>query len=494
MPETVDLFIIGGGINGCGIARDAAGRGLKVALAEMGDLAQGTSSASTKLIHGGLRYLEHYAFRLVREALQERETLLAIAPHIVSPRRFVLPQMPGMRPAWMLRLGLFLYDHLGHRKSLPPTRTLDLREDEAGRALKPGFTRGFEYSDCWVDDARLVVLNAMDAQARGADIRVRTRVEAARCEGDHWIVEMNGERGAQTIYARVLVNATGAWSGYGAARIEGLNHQSQVRLVKGSHIVVPKLFEHQRCYIFQNSDGRIVFAIPYENDFTLIGTTDQDFSGNPAEVQADEGEITYLLDAAGQYFSTQPSRADVVWSYAGVRALYDDGASAAKDATREYVLALEQSPLPVLTIIGGKITTYRRLAEAALDKLAPFLPAMSSRSWTGTHRCRAAIFLPAAHRNCALSLPHATPWLAVSILDRMIRSYGALTPDILADAADEAGLGEHIGAGLHAREVRWLMQHEWARTPDDILWRRSKLGLRVTPAGREALARLMAQG
>ncbi|PWC31547.1 glycerol-3-phosphate dehydrogenase, partial [Azospirillum sp. TSO22-1] len=361
--------MIGGGINGCGIARDAAGRGASVFLCEQGDLASATSSASTKLIHGGLRYLEYYEFRLVREALKEREVLWRMAPHIIRPLRFVLPHLAGLRPAWFLRLGLFLYDHLGGRERLPGTRTLDLRTDEAGQPLKPGLKRAFEYSDCWVEDARLVVLNAQDAARLGATIRTRTRcVEAARRDG-LWQVTVEDVRTGvrSTIRAKVLVNAAGPWVAEVLEQCLRTEVGHRIRLVQGSHIVVPRLFAHERCYIFQNADGRIVFAIPYERDFTLIGTTDQDYQGDPAGVHATEAEITYLCAAAGEYFATPIRPEDVVWSYSGVRPLFDDGASAAQAATRDYVLALDapEGGAPLLSVFGGKITTYRKLAEAA---------------------------------------------------------------------------------------------------------------------------------
>ncbi len=494
-PAQYDIIIIGGGINGCGIARDAAGRGLKVAVLEMGDLAQGTSSASTKLIHGGLRYLEHYAFRLVHEALKEREVLLGLAPHIVWPLRFVLPQMQGMRPAWMLRLGLFMYDHLGGRKILPDTQALDLREHFAGADLKPGFTRGFEYSDCWVDDARLVVLNAMDAAANGAEIMVRTKAVSARRAHDQWAVDIAPEGGLpRTLTSRALVNASGPWADDVTSNILGAGSSKHVRLVQGSHIIVPKLWTHDRAYIFQNSDGRIVFAIPYEDDFTLIGTTDRDFAGDPAHACVSEDEITYLLNAISGYFARPPSRTDVIWSYCGIRALFNDGASAAKDATREYVLQFAVGTPPLLNVFGGKITTYRTLAEAALDKLAPVFPQMPRASWSGTTPLPGGNLPRGGQQQSFLQLRAEYPWLTSQILHRLVRSYGALASEVLAGAKDISALGQHFGAGLYEREVRWLMQREWARSAEDVLWRRSKLGLRLTQAERDELARFMAQG
>ena len=491
--QTYDLLMIGGGINGCGIARDAAGRGLKVALAEMGDLAQGTSSASTKLIHGGLRYLEHYAFRLVREALEEREVLLNIAPHIISPMRFVLPHGAGMRPAWMLRLGLFIYDHLGGRKVLSATHTLDLRKDTAGESLLSHFARGYEYSDCWVDDARLVVLNAMDAARRGADIFVRTKVVSAQRDGDLWRIGISGEAGECFVATRALVDASGAWSRELSSGLFATQARPPMRLVKGSHIVVPKLFAHGRSYILQQNDGRIVFAIPYETDFTLIGTTDVDFSGDPLAATASEEEMAYLLSAVKRYFRNTPSREDIVWSYSGVRALYDDGASAAKDATREYVLSLDASGPPVLHIYGGKITTYRRLAEAVLQKLQPFFPLMSKNAWTASAPLPGGD-MPGGIEALRRDYAARYAWLDQAMLARIVRSYGTLAAEILGDATSAADLGTDFGAGLTEREVRWLMQHEWARTADDILWRRSKLGLRLDASQRQALAGFVGDG
>jgi glycerol-3-phosphate dehydrogenase len=390
LVRTFDVAIIGGGINGCGIARDAAGRGLSVYLCEQADLASGTSSASTKLIHGGLRYLEYYEFRLVREALQEREVLWRAAPHIVSPLRFVLPHHQGLRPAWLLRLGLFLYDHLGGRKLLPATRVLNLRSDPAGAPLKPGdFTKAFEYSDCWVDDARLVVLNAVDAARRGADIRTRTRAVSAERKGGAWSLttEHVESRQREEIQARTLINAAGPWVARTLSDVAKVETRAGIRLVQGSHIVVPKLFDHGRCYMFQNTDGRIVFAIPYEQDFTLIGTTDQDYQGELGDIHATQEEIAYLCSVANGYFARQITPKDVVWTYSGVRPLYDDGASAAQAATRDYVLAVdaEDDQPALLSVFGGKITTYRRLAEHALEKLSPFLGghAGQNKGWTG---------------------------------------------------------------------------------------------------------------
>ena len=372
-----DVFVIGGGVNGCGIARDAAGRGLKVFLAEQGDLASGTSSASTKLIHGGLRYLEHYEFRLVREALVEREVLLKAAPHIIWPLRFVLPHHKGLRPRHLIRLGLFLYDHLGGRKILPPTRSIDLHSDVTGEPLKPEFAHAYEYSDCWVEDARLVALNARDAANRGAEIHTRTKCTSARRANGTWDITILPEGGKeQTIQAKALVNAAGPWVSDVLGSIVGRNNPDRIRMVKGSHIVVDRLYEHDRCYIFQNADGRICFAIPYEQDFTLIGTTDEDHVGEPGNPQITESETDYLLASTSEYFKLPITREQVRWTYSGIRPLYDDGASKAQEATRDYVLKLDApgGQAPLLSVFGGKITTFRRLAESVLEKLAPFFP------------------------------------------------------------------------------------------------------------------------
>jgi len=498
VPPPFDLAIIGGGINGCGIARDAAGRGLAVCLCEMGDLASGTSSRSTGLIHGGLRYLEYYDFRLVREALREREVLLRIAPHLVKPLRIVLPYRHGLRPAWLLRLGLFIYDHMGGRKFLPPTRALDLARDPAGDALKPGmFRTGFEFSDCQVDDARLVVLNARDAADRGAVICTRTKAVAAKRRGGSWdlIVDdvITGRR--DTIAARVLINAAGPWVEETLAACLGTSagrraHQ-RVRLVQGSHIVVPQLFDHGRAYMFQNPDGRIVFAIPYQGAHTLIGTTDRDFSGDPARVAATAGEIRYLCAAASEYFVRPISPADVVWSYSGVRPLHDDHVRDPKAATRDYVLELDAPPggAPLLSIFGGKITTYRRLAEAVLERVAPFLPPTSLRNagWTGHTALRDG-------GNAAMAAVFARdyPFLTPRHADRLAATYGNLAENFLAGAQAAADLGISFGATLTEAEVRYLMAREFAKSADDVLWRRTKLGLMISDVEAEALDRFIA--
>ncbi len=488
--DLFDIAVIGGGINGCGIARDAAGRGLRVYLCDQDDLASGTSSRATKLIHGGLRYLEHYKFRLVHEALAEREILWAMAPHIIWPLRFVLPHHAGLRPAWLLRLGLFFYDHLGGRKLLPPTRTLDLRRDPAGAPLKDRAARAFEYSDCWVEDARLVVLNAMDARARGALVETRhALVEGAR-ENELWrfIVEDRATGARKERRAKILVNAAGPWVG------DVLGHAlhgiapARVRLVKGSHIVVPKLFDHDQCYIFQNSDGRIVFAIPYERDFTLIGTTDIDYRGDPAKVAASDEEIAYLCAVASEYFAKPVTRESVVWTYSGVRPLYDDGASEAQEATRDYVLTLDakQGGAPLLSVFGGKITTYRRLAEAALEKLAPHIPGLPS-AWTAGATLPGGDFPMQGFAALVSDVGNQWPAMPVILLTRLARAYGTRAREILGDARQISDLGRIFGADLTEAEVRYLMRAEWARSADDILWRRTKLGLRVTPDEAKAL-------
>lgn len=488
MSDIFDIALIGGGINGCGIARDASGRGLKVFLCEQQDLAGATSSASTKLIHGGLRYLEHYEFRLVREALIEREVLLGMAPHIIWPMRFVLPHHKGLRPAWMIRLGLFLYDNLGGRKILPASRTLDLRRDPAGAAIRDEFTKAFEYSDCWVEDSRLVVLNAIDAAERGASIHTRTRCVDARREDGLWSVTVEGPAGRETILARALVNAAGPWVSRFLAEAVHQNAAARIRMVKGSHIVVPRLVDHDRAYIFQNADGRIVFAIPYERDFTLIGTTDQDFQDDPAAVAISDAETAYLCEAASAYFK-QPVTADqVVWTYAGVRPLYDDGASKAQEATRDYVLKLDapDGQPPILNIFGGKITTYRKLAESALALLKPHLPAMRA-PWTEGATLPGGDFPVDGIAEQVDALVGAYPCLRRQHALRLVRAYGSRAWALMQGVSAADDLGVHFGADLYEREVAYLMDHEWASHAADVLWRRSKLGLRLSAAQAEEL-------
>ncbi|MFL5254546.1 MAG: glycerol-3-phosphate dehydrogenase [Rhodopila sp.] len=491
-----DLAIVGGGINGCGIARDAAGRGWRVFLCDRADLGSGTSSASTKLIHGGLRYLEHYEFRLVREALMEREVLWGIAPHIIRPLRFVLPHHRQLRPAWLLRLGLFLYDHLGGRKRLPPTRTLRLADDPAGAALQPGFTRGFAYSDCWVEDSRLVVLNARDAADRGATIAPRTACVSAERAGGWWQIGLRDaaiER-TRTIRARALVNAAGPWVAEVAATVIRAGIPA-VRLVQGSHIVVPRLYDHAAAYICQNADGRVLFVIPYERDFTLIGTTDQDFSGDPAEARISTAEIGYLCRSASDYLRRPVTADQVVWSYSGVRPLVDDGSSAPAQATRDYVLDLDAPDgVPaLLTVLGGKITTYRRLAEAALARLRPHLPAVPGEAagWTGRVPLPGGDFPVDGFEALLAATAARFPFVPPTTLRRLLRAYGTRTTQLIGNATCYADMGPVFGADLTGAELRYLMQVEWARTAQDVVWRRSRLGLRMTDAEIAAIDAVM---
>lgn len=488
-----DIAIIGGGVNGCGIARDAAGRGLKVLLAEKSDLAAGTSSASTKLVHGGLRYLEHYEFKMVREALSEREVLLAMAPHIIWPLRFILPHHSALRPAWLIRMGLFLYDHLGGRKVLPGSRSVNLMHVPAGAPLQERFTHAFEYSDCWVDDARLVVLNAMDARARGADIRTRTEAVSARPANGGWQIELEDKAAGtrDTVKARVLVNAAGPWVDEVLNATAGLNGKPRIRLVKGSHIVVPKMFDHDRAYIFQNDDRRIVFAIPYEGDFTLIGTTDVDYKGNPGAVKIDADEITYLTRLASSYFKKSVAPTDVVWSYSGVRPLMDDGATAAQEATRDFVLELDQSRgAPLLNVFGGKITTYRRLSEETIAKLSGLL--QTGEAWTAGSVLPGGDFPVDGAEALINDVQRAAPGVSAPLARRLVRTYGTRARDIVAGVTNASKLGRMFGADLSEREVKYLRDQEWARTADDILWRRTKLGLRLSKDEAQDLAAYLA--
>jgi glycerol-3-phosphate dehydrogenase len=515
--KVTDLFIIGGGINGCGIARDAAGRGLSVALAEMNDLASATSSASTKLFHGGLRYLEYFEFRLVREALIERETLLAAMPHISWPMRFVLPYhkdmrfesdtptskllnlfmpwMKGRRPAWLIRLGLFMYDHLGGRKILPGTATLNLMGAAEGAVLQDRFVRAYEYSDCWVEDSRLVILNARDAEARGAQIMTRTQVVSAAIENGIWRIEARNTENnrMQTFYARMLVNAGGPWVGDIIQTKVRLNSREGVRLVRGSHIVTRKLYDHDKCYFFQGTDGRIIFAIPYETDFTLIGTTDAEHADPSSKPECTPEEQDYLLGFANQYFKHQLTREDVVWTYSGVRPLYDDGASSATAATRDYTLKVDTGAgAPVLNIFGGKITTYRRLAESAMDKIGEHLT-LSKGKWTAGVPLPGGDFPVDAVDRLVTDLHSRFPFLSDFWAKRLVRAYGTEAADVLGDAAQAADLGRDFGATLTEAEVNWLITHEYARTAEDVIWRRNKLGLRLTKEQTRALDDWMAQ-
>ncbi|WP_306116094.1 MULTISPECIES: glycerol-3-phosphate dehydrogenase [unclassified Roseovarius] len=501
-PFDVDLFVIGGGINGCGIARDAAGRGLRVELAEMNDLASATSSASTKLFHGGLRYLEYFEFRLVREALIERETLLRAMPHISWPMRFVLPYhkdmrfeaetptskllsrvmpwMRGRRPAWLIRLGLFLYDNLGGRKILQATSTVDLTRDATGAPLQERFKKAYEYSDCWIEDSRLVVLNARDAEARGARINTRTRVTRAERGVDHWVIHLDGPDGARQVTARMLVNAGGPWVKDVIGNVAGVNASEGIRLVRGSHIVTRKLFDHHKCYFFQGEDGRIIFAIPYETDFTLIGTTDAEHADVGQKPVCTPEEADYLRKFASSYFRTPIEKDDIVWTYSGVRPLYDDGASSATAATRDYVLKVRSDGgAPMLNIFGGKITTYRKLAEAALEKIALFFPGTPG-AWTAGVAMPGGDFPVDGFEGLVADLVQDYTFLEARQARRLVRAYGTEAWRVLGDVATETGLGKAFGAGLTEAEVRWLMDREFARTAEDVVWRRSKLGLRMS--------------
>lgn len=487
MGETYDLLVIGGGINGVGIARDAAGRGLSVCLCEQDDLAAHTSSASTKLIHGGLRYLEQYEFALVGKALAEREVLLRLAPHIIWPLRFLLPHQPHLRPAWMIRAGLFLYDHLGgSKRSLPRSRRLSLRTHPVGQPLQESLRTGFVYSDAWVQDARLVVLNAMDAAKRGAQIHTRTRCVGAWRDAGFWYAELEGRDGRRrTVQSRALANAAGPWAVSFLDKVAAVPHQHALRLVKGSHIVVPKLFDHDHAYIFQQPDRRIVFAIPYEHDFTLIGTTDVDYEADPSAPKIDAAEVQYLCDAVNLYFQQQITPQDVVWNYSGVRPLLDDAEDNAAEVTRDYQLEVLTDGAPLLNVFGGKLTTYRKLAEEAVDRLTHALGARKP-AWTARGEA-----LPGGEQRDIASLLErvrtARPWLPAATAQRLVRNYGTCAEQLLGEAQDMAALGQHFGADLYQAEVDYLCAREWAQTADDILWRRSKLGLRVDAEARARL-------
>ncbi len=514
--DIVDVFIIGGGINGCGIARDAAGRGLSVELAEMNDLASATSSASTKLFHGGLRYLEYWEIRLVREALKERETLLKAMPHISWPMRFVLPYdkdmrfegdtptskllkilmpwMNGRRPAWLIRFGLYLYDHLGGRKILPPTSSLRLTDTIEWAPLKSRFKKAYEYSDCWIEDSRLVVLNARSAERLGAKINVRTKVVSAESIEGIWKITLqatdSGER--SEVSARFLVNAGGPWVEDIILNIVRTKSTDGVRLVRGSHIVTRKLYDHDKCYFFQGEDRRIVFAIPYENDFTLIGTTDEDHEDISLQPVCTPDEQAYLLDAVSRYFKTRVTADDIVWKFSGVRPLYDDGATSATAATRDYVLKIDESAgAPILNVFGGKITTYRRLAETAMEKISPFFPQIG-QPWTAGVALPGGEFPVDGVQALKSKLTAKYPFLNKRLADRLIKAYGVDAFEILGNANSEADLGKDFGAGLTETEVNWLCQNEYAHSAEDIVWRRSKLGLRMTQKDLEMLDEWMA--
>jgi len=494
--DSFDLLIVGGGINGTGIARDAAGRGLRVLLVEQLDLASATSSASTKLIHGGLRYLEYYEFRLVREALIEREVLLRNAPHIIRPLTFVLPHESALRPAWMVRLGLILYDHLGGREKLPASRGINLRRDPAGRPLKPSLTKGFSYADCWVDDARLVALNALDARERGAEIQTRTRCVSARREGGGWnaVIESTSNQTRTSVRARALVNAAGPWVASFVDQALGLPHSQRLRLVKGSHIVIPRLFEGDQAYILQNTDRRIVFAIPYEGAFTLVGTTDETYVGDPAKVAISPEEVSYLCRVVNDHFTKQIAPSDVVWTYAGVRPLHEDEAASASAVTRDYVLELDdvEGRAPLLSIFGGKITTFRRLAEHALEKLARYFPD-AAPPWTSGTPLPGGDMPGADFEAFRASCRNRWPWLPPPLAERYARAYGTRVARLLDNAQGINDLGAHLGDDIYACEVEYLRREEWAISAEDILWRRSKRGLHVSPSTVSALERWLGE-
>ena len=488
--DLFDLLVIGGGINGCGIARDAAGRGLSVCLVERGDLAGATSSASSKLVHGGLRYLEHYEFRLVREALAEREVMLRIAPHIVWPMRFVLPHRPEMRPRWMIRAGLFLYDHLARRVSLKPAESIDFRRHPYGAPLAAGMSAGFAYSDCWVEDSRLVVLNARDAARRGAAIRVRTEFIGASRDGEGWTCRLREADGSESVVrARAMVNAAGPWV-LAAQDAAHARPAGSVRLVRGSHIVLPALYEGKQAYILQNDDRRVVFVIPYEGRFTLIGTTDVPHEGDAATAHCTPEEAAYLCAAVSRQFRRPVSPAEIVWAYSGVRPLYDDGASDPSAVTRDYVLKLDVEAAPLLTIYGGKITTYRRLAEEAVARIMGALHRPGT-PWTATAPLPGGELGGRSLEAYDAELARRYPWLPAPMRGRLLHAYGSDVPALLGDAQGLADLGAAYGAGLTAREIDWLVREEWARRAEDVLWRRSRLGLHMDAAQRAAVAAAM---
>ncbi len=484
---TADVLIVGGGINGAGIARDAAGRGLSVVLCDKDDLAQHTSSASTKLIHGGLRYLEHYEFNLVRKALIEREVLLRAAPHIMWPMRFVMPHDKGQRPAWMIRAGLYLYDFLAKREILPGSGAVDLRSHPSGKPLKPEFTKGFIYSDGWVDDARLVVLNALDAAEKGATVFTHTRCESARRVGDRWQATLRRPDGsAIEVSARCVVNAAGPWAAQFLHDAVARETGKSLRLVKGSHIVVKKMFDHPYAYIFQNPDGRIVFAINYEQDFTLVGTTDLEYTGDTDKVAIDQSEIDYLCQLTERYFRKPLKASDVVWSYSGVRPLLEDDSANASEITRDYKLAMEGEQAPLLSVFGGKITTFRKLAEEAVDMISERL-GNAHGTWT-EHACLPGGDLFGEPQNRAVlefdafvsRLQQSYAWLPPKLVARYARAYGTRTHQLLEGRKSAADMGEQLAEGLFAAELDYLVKIEWASSGADILWRRSKLGLHLS--------------
>jgi glycerol-3-phosphate dehydrogenase len=484
-----DLLIVGGGINGAGIARDAAGRGLSVLLCEQDDLASHTSSASTKLIHGGLRYLEYREFGLVRKALQERETLLRAAPHIMWPLRFVMPHMPNLRPAWLIRIGLFLYDHLAKRELLPQSRAIDMRRHPAGAPLADSIRRGFVYSDGWVDDARLVVLNALDAKEHGAAILTRTKLVSAQRADGEWQAELRRADGSiLTVRARAIANAAGPWVGDVLRGALGSGAQHSVRLVKGSHIVTKRLFEHDHAYIFQNPDKRIIFAIPYEHDYTLIGTTDVEYRSDPAQVAIDGDEMRYLCDAINRYFKRKISPADVHWTYSGVRPLLEEeGADNPSAVTRDYRLEMDTTDgAPLLSVFGGKITTFRKLAEEASDLLCRALGS-SAGPWTAGEPLPGGDIADARFAPFAEAFAKRHPWLPAALARRYARAYGTRAERVIGNATSLDGLGAVIAPGIHEAELQYLRENEWATCAQDVLWRRSKLGLHVAPGTLDAV-------
>ena len=482
-----DIAIIGGGINGAGIARDAAGRGYKVLLVEKDDLASHTSSASSKLIHGGLRYLEYYEFKLVREALNEREVLLNIAPHIIWPLRFVLPHHPSMRPAWMIRAGLMLYDSLGKRKKLPGSRGVNFQHHDSAEPLKKKYKKGFAYSDCWVQDARLVVLNAMDARENGAQVFTHTKCLSAQQADGSWQIELSNKAGEQfSVNAKFLVNAAGPWVSEFLQVQANIKHDHTIRLVSGGHIVVEKIFNHDKAYIFQNKDNRIVFAIPYENDYTLIGTTELEVE-HASKQSISDHEINYLCDCVNQYFDRQISKQDVVWHYSGVRPLLEDGSDDATSATREYVLDLIEQPAPCLSVFGGKITTYRSLAENALAKIDLYF-GNSDQPWTANKALPGGDMENADFESYLDAFVQERPWLPENLAWHYVRNYGTRAQTICDATTHLDDLGQEFGQGLYQREVDYLIKYEWANCADDILWRRTKWGLHTTVQTQEKLA------
>ena len=496
ISKLIDLLVIGGGINGAGIARDAAGRGLDVVLCEKDDLAQHTSSSSTKLVHGGLRYLEHYEFRLVRDALIEREVLLAMAPHIIWPMRFVLPHHSGLRPAWLIRLGLFLYDNLGGRKILPGTSKADLKNTPHADLFRDSFKFGFEYSDCWVEDSRLVVVNAMDARDRGAQILTRTECVNLERQDNEWLVTLAHEDGTrETMRARAVVNAAGPWVDNVLGLTNRKNNQNNLRLVKGSHLIVNRMFDHDMSYILQNSDDRIVFAIPYEHDFTLIGTTDAAYSLSDGDPEISIEETDYLLSLINEYVSKPVTRDDVVATYSGVRPLYDDKSEDASVVTRDYVfdLNVDGERAPILSIFGGKITTFRKLSEQAIDRLSPFLEPSKPQAWTKGASLPGGDIPDADFDGFVAQIYAQYADLPRPLLMRLARAYGTRISTVIGDATDISGLGQAFGDDFFEREATYLVDHEFAKSAEDILYRRSKLYLHLSAQASEKFKNWFAQ-